>query len=71
MSSGWQEGPQDSPGAAAEMPFSQESRVRSLCYACGPGLHWASPQASLVAQLVKNPPAMQEALIDSCIGKIL
>ena len=61
--------PQASPGAAAETPSSQESRVRSLHYVCGPGLCWAFPQASLMAQLVKNPPAMLETLIRFLLGR--
>ena len=31
---------------------------------------YLEPKASLVAQLVKNPPAMQETLFDSWVGKI-
>ena len=58
-----QEGPQASPGAAAETPFSQESHVRSLRYACGPGLCWASPEASPVAQ------GRRETLIRFLLGR--
>ena len=44
-----------------EMGSGRDSRV-FLVYHC--------LEISLIAQLVKNPPAMQETLLDSWIGKI-
>ena len=58
------------PGVAAGDPssgrdqcpslFSEYLSLRSLCLG----------RASLIAQLVKNLPAMQETLVSSCVGKI-
>ena len=46
--------------------LAQETRAGSLSLALLPIPFWAS----LIAQLVKNPPAMQETWFDSWVGKI-
>ena len=44
--------------------------LASLSFCIPPSLLLGFPWASPVAQLVKNPPAMQETGFDPCIGKI-
>ena len=48
------------------LPAVQETWVRSL----GHGNPLQYSRASLVAQTVKNPPAMQKPLVDSWVGKL-
>ena len=63
-----------SGSAVKNLPPVQKKWIRSLGSRSSPGGENSNPlhilRSSLIAQLVKNPPAMRETQFDSWVGKI-